>query len=381
MASVNPVFVVAASAAVVGIATVVVCTMQGKSSKETVVEHQAPKTSAPKKSKKADKKKPKAKDSTRGETSNRKQASATIPGNDDPELLSVPVEAPKVIEEETHQEIVEVLKKDVEVPETQQDDSTSELTIGGEKRPKKAKETSEQKAARLERQKIAKSKKVDEEPEGSSSHSEFYIPPETGVLDLPLQTRHAQVDGWAVVKTSKVKPVKKAPIPVPEAVTSPTTPAAEVDKREISVDAKKVGRIIGEKGATLKKIQELTGAIITTPKDKEAKIAIVEVSGPPDGVAKAEQAIRDLVTKGYAALLEGDDFSEGTVSVHPTYVFLFCLRSSVLIKVFNCITSIALKYTLEQIPLDALNRFVFTPAPLHAYCSYLFFPSTATSTI
>jgi len=96
----------------------------------------------------------------------------------------------------------------------------------------------------------------------------------------------------------------------------------------VTIDAKKVGILIGPKGATKLAIQEKTGVTIEVPqraaadKDKEAAAASgpvdVTITGSQDGVFRASKAIRDLATKGYCALLGGEGFSEGHILVPPS---------------------------------------------------------------
>lgn len=58
--------------------------------------------------------------------------------------------------------------------------------------------------------------------------------------------------------------------------------------------------------------QEKTGAKIDTTGE------IFTITGPPASVAQAEQAVRELVEKGYCAM-QYEDFSENFVTVHPCY--------------------------------------------------------------
>ena len=94
----------------------------------------------------------------------------------------------------------------------------------------------------------------------------------------------------------------------------------------ITIDARKVGVVIGPKGVTKLAIQEKTGVVIEFPprsadKDKEATEPVpVTIRGPSEGVKKAAKNIKDLTTKGYCALLEGDNFSEGFIQIPPVYL-------------------------------------------------------------
>jgi len=80
----------------------------------------------------------------------------------------------------------------------------------------------------------------------------------------------------------------------------------------VHVPEKRVGIVIGPKGAKIKMIQEKTGVsrIDTTGE-------VFTIMGPPQAVAQAETAIKELVEKGYCAL-QYDDFSENFIQVHPS---------------------------------------------------------------
>lgn len=97
----------------------------------------------------------------------------------------------------------------------------------------------------------------------------------------------------------------------------------------IKVPARHLGSIIGTKGNTLNMLQKVSGAeiILPKPKDKEVENTStvkhppedldITIIGPNKGVGVAMRAINDLCTKGFSALLEGSDFSEGFMTVHP----------------------------------------------------------------
>eukprot|EP01031_Cornospumella_fuschlensis_P036957 gene36957-44834_t len=160
-----------------------------------------------------------------------------------------------------------------------------------------------------------------------------------------------QYDGWAVVEDKRKKTGKKGseegldsppassapnpisapePTPAPAAASAPAAPQEETVTMEVTVDAKKVGGIIGPKGATKIAIQTLTGANISIPRQaekaegKEAAASsapvTLTITGVAQGVSRAAHAINELITKGYSLLLEGDDFSESYVSVLPRFL-------------------------------------------------------------
>ena len=101
-----------------------------------------------------------------------------------------------------------------------------------------------------------------------------------------------------------------------------TTPALPADyvSTPVTVEAKKIGVIIGPKGETLHAIQKAAEVEITTPKSDRDTTGpvIVTVAGPAEGVKKAIKAIKELVEKGYSKLIAGDDFNEGSITVHSS---------------------------------------------------------------
>lgn len=149
-------------------------------------------------------------------------------------------------------------------------------------------------------------------------------------FDLPQSVDLSQVEDWALVGgNKKVKPKKPTtptaaeavPAPVKEAEAS-TEPPVVVDKvtSQLTVEAKKVGVIIGPKGVNKIAIQDALDVEITLPKSSKDSTEPVEVvvTGPAANVPKAIKAIQDLCTKGYSAVIEGEDFRETQVSVPPS---------------------------------------------------------------
>lgn len=188
---------------------------------------------------------------------------------------------------------------------------------------KKAKETPEQKAARLERQKLSKAKK-NADAVNNVIQTQNKVEP-TPAIRSPSRTEQPSVpkpvqplaDGWAVVEKLKVKKVKPVATPANEVLST-----SDVSKKQVPVDAKKVGIIIGPKGATMKSIQDITGAEITMPPSTREATgpAVILISGTSEAIAKATKVIEDLCAKGYSSLLAGDDFQESHISVHPMYL-------------------------------------------------------------
>ena len=99
-------------------------------------------------------------------------------------------------------------------------------------------------------------------------------------------------------------------------------PAVPIEiSKSVKVEGKRLGVIIGPKGVTKIAIQDATSTEIRTPRlDPEAKdkdrdssaLVDVEVIGRQEWeVNAAIKAVKDMASKGYCALLAGDNFSEG----------------------------------------------------------------------
>ena len=100
------------------------------------------------------------------------------------------------------------------------------------------------------------------------------------------------------------------------------TPPPEMSTAVLTIDATRLGHLIGPGGKTRSAIKEKTGTQVSMPRtEKDAKGPVdVTVTGPPDGVARAIKALQELNEKGYALLLEGDDFVETSVQINAMYV-------------------------------------------------------------
>ena len=195
-----------------------------------------------------------------------------------------------------------------------------------EKRNKKPKESAQQKIARVERQKIAKMKKAEEEEMSKKAAIKLAATERELATSIRSKdsTAPAQADGWAVVEEKrkvKVKVSSTSAAATSEESAQDSAVSADFIKSDISVDSKKIGIIIGPKGVTLHNIQKMCGVEINTPRsDRDATgPVIVNISGPVEGVRKASQAIFELCTKGYSKMLAPEDFKEGSIEVHPRY--------------------------------------------------------------
>ena len=117
-------------------------------------------------------------------------------------------------------------------------------------------------------------------------------------------------DGWGLVVDKQKKKPKKAKATSANAAPKETASI-------ITIDAKKVGILIGPKGATLKSLSLATGCTLDVNAPKGAQNATVSLSGPPQGIESARVTILELQRKGYASLLQSEDFGEFGVDVFP----------------------------------------------------------------
>eukprot|EP00586_Coscinodiscus_wailesii_P003038 CAMPEP_0172483544 /NCGR_PEP_ID=MMETSP1066-20121228/10538_1 /TAXON_ID=671091 /ORGANISM="Coscinodiscus wailesii, Strain CCMP2513" /LENGTH=500 /DNA_ID=CAMNT_0013247455 /DNA_START=97 /DNA_END=1599 /DNA_ORIENTATION=+ len=148
-------------------------------------------------------------------------------------------------------------------------------------------------------------------------------PKPTATLPLSLTKRQQQAmedDGWVIADTtSKKRSNKKKPTPA-ATTQNPSAAAATKDtKLTVSVPAKKVGIVIGPKGTTLQSLQDkFLTKIDVSSAPNPSDPALVSITGPhPPNVALCQQAVTELATKGYASLLQTEDFTEQGISVHP----------------------------------------------------------------
>ena len=128
-------------------------------------------------------------------------------------------------------------------------------------------------------------------------------------------------------------PKKKARAkkPVAAATAKPAATAAATTE-SVQIDGKKVGIIIGPKGATMQAIQDATGCkleVNAPPKEdsnnqkaiKQTKATIVITGNDKQSITKAKKAIQELAAKGIATLLQTDKtFGEHFVTVHPRHL-------------------------------------------------------------
>lgn len=323
MVEVDPIILLAGTV-LVGVVAVVSC-MRPKKTKEVIAAPEKPVT-APSVPVVASKPKKKSKSKSKS------KAAAAVPEQAETKQVEVVVIAAETSEPE-------------EQAPVEEEEKIEDMFVVNEaaKRSKKTKETQEQKASRLERQKVAmKVAKNDDDDEifaqiNAASYS-------ARDFSSSSQASAPAFDGWAVVEDKRKLKLKKnesaneldeipplmASMPVvppviagalsmaEETVATPPVPVDSVTK-EITVEARKLGLLIGPKGVTKIGLQHATGTEISMPKvekDHTGPVQIV-VTGTAEGVDRAIFALNEFCTKGYCALLSSPDFHEGYVEVKP----------------------------------------------------------------
>lgn len=107
-------------------------------------------------------------------------------------------------------------------------------------------------------------------------------------------------------------------IPVePEKPREPSPPPIPQVEKQVKVDPKKVGFIIGPKGTTLRAIEAAAECSIMMPKtDRDSTtLATVTITGTATAASRGAKAVNDLATKGYSTLIAGEGFQENSISV------------------------------------------------------------------
>lgn len=139
------------------------------------------------------------------------------------------------------------------------------------------------------------------------------------------QTAPPVEEEWNSVGVTKKK--KKKTASSSSTAANKATPSASGGSDSVTIDAKKVGIIIGPKGATMMAIQDATGCKLDInapgkddgpPKKTAAKAGVIITGGDKQAIAKAKKAILELASKGYATILQTDsNFGEFGTEVHP----------------------------------------------------------------
>lgn len=164
---------------------------------------------------------------------------------------------------------------------------------------------------------------------------------------VPLQARIVEEEAWATIPTKKKNKntgFKKAQAAAAAAASSGAATAAPDPKASdrVTIDASRIGIIIGPKGATMNAIQEKTGVKldVNAPKLEEGTSSgggsqfrpvvggrkstqtatVVITDGTSESRQVAKKAILELAARGYATLLQAEGFGESSVEVHPRFL-------------------------------------------------------------
>lgn len=319
MVEVDPTVLIIASTAVLGLAVMVVACGRGSSessshgaaSASKAADSQISSVSSKKKSKKAA---PKTKSTSESEPDESSSAAQTAQVTAAPakKLPAAKVEAP-VKEAAPAKQLAAAAPSNKE-PVAPLPAAPLPTAPSTEPVSKKSKETAEQKAARMERQKLVKtpvdSADAARPVEPSVSAPTFSSTAPTAIAFAAPDSGMSGGDGWAVV--GKVKAKKSRVDEVAHTAdhpkgSSPPPLAVEQSRMLVSVDAKKIGSIIGPKGATLHAIQNLTDTVVNTPKDKDA-VGLVEVEivgATSEGVRKGMPRLPDCHAHSFSLSCSG----------------------------------------------------------------------------
>jgi len=146
-------------------------------------------------------------------------------------------------------------------------------------------------------------------------------PIEAGWTRVELPKKEKKVASTPSAPSAPAQPV--APAEVPKAAEEAPAEPAEVKPTQpnttVSIDPKKLGIVIGPKGSTMKRIEEISKCRLRTIDQDpsiQAKSAHIRVEGPDaESVREACRLVTDLCSKGYSAKLEGGDFTESFVEI------------------------------------------------------------------
>lgn len=170
------------------------------------------------------------------------------------------------------------------------------------------------------------------------------VPPPPAIV--PLQPRIVVEEAWETIPKKSKKKKNSGARKQQQAEAAAAASAAATESKvtvSVTIDASRVGVIIGPKGATMNAIQEKTGTKldVNAPKPDEKasggnanqfrpvvggrskntpKATVVISEGSPEAQQAAKKAILELADRGYAALLQAEGFGESSVAVHPRFL-------------------------------------------------------------
>jgi len=174
----------------------------------------------------------------------------------------------------------------------------------------------------------------------------------TAPVVVPLQPRtEREEEAWATIpsksKKKKTAAQKKQQAALAAAsLAASGVAAAAAASLTVTIDASRVGIVIGPRGATMNSIQEKTGTkldvnapakpedgagagaasngqfrpVVNGSSSSSNKATVVVSEGTPEMQQVAKRAVLELADRGYATLLQAEGFGESSVSVHPRFL-------------------------------------------------------------
>lgn len=123
-------------------------------------------------------------------------------------------------------------------------------------------------------------------------------------------------DEWSTVKIKvKTKSKKKS-----HKVQKSGAPAADQEKKEIEVMSKRIGTIIGQKGATINAIKDATNCQIDIQdRDSASETTVITITGDAEDVKYAAKIINETVKNNYCKLMKGESFKESSIMVPAAF--------------------------------------------------------------
>jgi len=134
---------------------------------------------------------------------------------------------------------------------------------------------------------------------------------------VPSQPSGPIPEAPVVPAPEPIAPPEETVVAEPEKPREPSPPPIPQVEKQVKIDPRKVGFIIGPKGTTLRAIEATAECKIVTPKtDRDStSLATVTVTGTATAVSRGAKAVTDLATKGYSTLIAGVGFQENSISV------------------------------------------------------------------
>lgn len=188
---------------------------------------------------------------------------------------------------------------------------------------------------------------------------------------VPLQPRVVEEEAWATIPKKNKKNKAAAGLKKQQGAAAAAATAVDVKASDrVTIDAARVGIIIGPKGATMNAIQEKTGVKldVNAPKLEDSSsngggggsqfrpvvggrnnkqtATVVITEGTSETRQLAKKAILELADRGYATLLQAEGFGESSVTVHPKFLSEIVGTGGKVIKAIQ--TGLEVKLTIPK---------------------------------